>query len=237
MTVKRDLFKPAERFKYRDNEEGNREQKKYRQQNKDILFQLNHLGDLQYSTVVYFIQRGFSWPGYNSKNRSALKFCFFAPEMTIFSDPLFIAKLLWTILLLFLTIAFCVAPFFILKKIKKGRNTKTIMGYMNSLAAGVVLGALLMHMIPELNHGHTTVDTIIINITTTDTKVKRTAIKRVTRSGPTHHDHEYPWGPLAAGFSFLILFAVDRLTMDHAHPHHGHTEKFLTNLMKTSIIP
>jgi zinc transporter ZupT len=151
----------------------------------------------------------------------------------ILSDPLFIAKILWTVLLLFLTIAFCVAPFFILKRIKMGPNTKIIMGYMNSLAAGVVLGALLMHMIPELNHSHG-------GHVHQHNHGHHNEHAHHHEHGHHGHKHkknghgpkkgeenqcEYPWGPLAAGISFLVLFAIDRLAMDHSHPHHGHGEE------------
>ena len=137
---------------------------------------------------------------------------------------MFWPKLLWSGALLLLTVVCCVAPFFIMKRIKSLERTKVLMGYMNSLAGGVVLGALLMHMIPELmphdhhHHGH-------------KPKHGKHGHGHGHEHKPKHdhghkHEHDYPWGPLAAGISFLILFAIDHIMMSHDHSGgHAHTDQ------------
>lgn len=60
-------------------------------------------------------------------------------------------KLTSAALLLLLTLVCSYMPWAIQARFKK---SKIIMSYLNCLAGGVVLGALLMHMIPELSHSH-----------------------------------------------------------------------------------
>ena len=64
---------------------------------------------------------------------------------------LFYEKLFATACMLYLTIVCCYAPYFMKKKWQKSSK---IIGLLNCLAGGVVLGALLMHMIPEIVAGH-----------------------------------------------------------------------------------
>lgn len=58
-----------------------------------------------------------------------------------------------TLALLFVTFGCSYLPWSIRSRF---RNSKLIMSYLNCLAGGVVLGALLMHMIPEMSHNHLT---------------------------------------------------------------------------------
>jgi zinc transporter 1/2/3 len=95
----------------------------------------------------------------------------------------------WSTLgMLALTVAFCYLPWIVQRK---WRKAKWLISILNCLAGGVVLGALIMHMIPEMVIPH---------------------------DGPDGKcTGEYQWGCLAAGVSFLLLFSVDRLFLSHAH--------------------
>lgn len=89
--------------------------------------------------------------------------------------------------MLALTVLFCYLPWVVHRK---WRKATWLISLLNCLAGGVVLGALLMHMIPEMVVPHIV-----------DGKC----------SG------DYQWGCLFAGISFLALFSVDRLFLSHAH--------------------
>ena len=104
----------------------------------------------------------------------------------------FDAKIGYTLAMLALTVFFCYLPWFVHRKWRKSTG---LMSLLNCLAGGVVLGALLMHMIPEIVAPHLQ-EIVGSNI--------------VTKC-------EYQWGCFAAGFSFLLLFSVDRLFLSHAH--------------------
>jgi zinc transporter ZupT len=95
-------------------------------------------------------------------------------------------KILATLGMLALTIIFCYLPWFVHRK---WRKATWLISLLNCLAGGVVLGALLMHMIPEMVVPH--------------------------KDGSC--DGFYQWGCLASGISFLVLFSVDRLFLSHAH--------------------
>lgn len=96
-------------------------------------------------------------------------------------------KVLATLGMLALTVLFCYLPWVVSRK---WRKATWLISILNCLAGGVVLGALLLHMIPEMVAPHH------------DTK----SCKGFNQ-----------WGCLAAGVSFLLLFAVDRLFLSHAH--------------------
>lgn len=130
--------------------------------------------------------------------------------MTFFEDVLQIklldGKLYSMIGLLLITLLSCYIPWIIKNNTKPSTNRIT-MSYLTCLAGGVVLGALLMHMIPEsvIPHSH------------------RKNPKPVVQ-----------WGLLASGFSFLVLLAIDRLFMhDHSHDH-SHATPSSTKTMETS---
>lgn len=123
-------------------------------------------------------------------------------------------KLTSTALVFLLTLICSFAPWIISLRFKKSNK---LIPYLNSLAGGVVLGALLMHMIPEIvghghahGHGHG--------------KKKK---ERKKEKNPDHlhsfihdghdHAHSFQIGPFAAGISFLLLFAIDRLFLTHSH--------------------
>lgn len=66
--------------------------------------------------------------------------------------PMWREKSLSALALLVLTLFFSYLPFVVKKKAAKAGS---ILSYMNALAGGIVLGAMLMHMIPEMmEHGH-----------------------------------------------------------------------------------
>ncbi|PJF18818.1 hypothetical protein PSACC_01328 [Paramicrosporidium saccamoebae] len=70
---------------------------------------------------------------------------------TYLSIPFFEWKLASTLGLLGLTFVCSYAPWGIRQRFK---NSKIVMSFLNCLAGGVVLGALLMHMVPEITHSH-----------------------------------------------------------------------------------
>jgi hypothetical protein len=70
---------------------------------------------------------------------------------SIWNIPLLAAKLWSTVAVLFLSLVCSFLPFGIRSRFK---NSKTFMSYLNCLAGGVVFGALMMHMIPEITHVH-----------------------------------------------------------------------------------
>ena len=98
-------------------------------------------------------------------------------------------KVFATVGMLALTIVFCYLPWVVHRK---WRKATWLISLLNCLAGGVVLGALLMHMIPEMVIPHTVNDEGKCNT-------------------------QYQFGCLAAGISFLLLFSVDRLFLSHAH--------------------
>lgn len=104
----------------------------------------------------------------------------------------FEAKVGYTLAMLALTVFFCYLPWFVHRK---WRRATWLISFLNCLAGGVVLGALLMHMIPEIIAPH-------------ESKIV---------GGVLLHVCEYQWGCFAAGVSFLLLFSVDRLFLSHAH--------------------
>ncbi len=112
-------------------------------------------------------------------------------------------KIYATLGMLALTVFFCYLPWVVHRK---WRKATWLISLLNCFAGGVVLGALLMHMLPEMVVPHITVD---------------------GKCG----GHDYQWGCLFAGISFLMLFSVDRLFLSHAHCEndteevkgHGHT--------------
>lgn len=95
-------------------------------------------------------------------------------------------KVVATLGMLALTVFFCYLPWVVHRK---WRKATWLISILNCLAGGVVLGALLLHMIPEMVAPHSA----------------------DTCSGFNQ------WGCLAAGVSFLLLFSVDRLFLSHAH--------------------
>ncbi len=70
--------------------------------------------------------------------------------MALESIPYFWHKIASTAALLFITVLFSYLPFVIRKRV---RRAGLIMSYCNCLAGGIVLGAMLMHMIPEMMEG------------------------------------------------------------------------------------
>ena len=100
----------------------------------------------------------------------------------------FEVKVIATLGMLALTIVFCYLPWFVRRK---WRKANWLISILNCLAGGVVLGALLMHMIPEMVIPHDETNDACEGL--------------------------YQWGCLAAGLSFLLLFSVDRLFLSHAH--------------------
>lgn len=121
--------------------------------------------------------------------------------MTFLSDFLKVKmldmKLYSMISLLLVTLLSCYVPW-IIKNNTKPSTSRITMSYLTCLAGGVVLGALLMHMIPEsvIPHVHDKDSEAVIQ-----------------------------WGLFASGISFLILLAIDRLFMhDHSHDH-SHVSK------------
>lgn len=77
--------------------------------------------------------------------------------MALTAIPYFWEKVISTTALLLVTVVFSYLPFVIKKRV---RGAGLIMSYCNCLAGGIVLGAMLMHMIPEMmesahcDHGH-----------------------------------------------------------------------------------
>ncbi len=104
-------------------------------------------------------------------------------------------KLYATLGMLVLTMICCYVPWFMRRK---WRNSKNTLSLLNCFAGGVVLGALLLHMIPEM------VAPVHKHAPSADQKT-------------CDHEHIYQWGCFAAGCSFLLLFAVDRMFLSHAH--------------------
>lgn len=95
-------------------------------------------------------------------------------------------KIWATLGMLALTVVFCYLPWVVHRK---WRKATWLISILNCLAGGVVLGALLLHMIPEMVVPHD--------------------------AGSCNGFNQ--WGCLAAGVSFLLLFSVDRLFLSHAH--------------------
>lgn len=91
-----------------------------------------------------------------------------------------------TLAMLALTIFFCYLPFVLQKQ---WRKAKDLLSVLNCLAGGVVLGALLMHMIPE----------------------------SVLPHHDANGNCTFQWGCMSAGISFLFLFSIDRMFLSHAH--------------------
>lgn len=110
------------------------------------------------------------------------------PSGTVFGIDLFAEKLWATLGMLLLTLLCCYAPWFLRRKWRKSNK---LISVLNCLAGGVVLGALLMHMLPE---------TILVG-----------------EAGACGHSHDFQWGLFSAGVSFLLLFSVDRMFLSHAH--------------------
>lgn len=118
-----------------------------------------------------------------------------------------------TVGILFLTFACCYIPLLIRKKVK---NSSLVMSYLNCLAGGVVLGTLLLHMIPH---------TFMSCEDSAPVEVEKVKCKHGHKHKHDHghghgHGHEHPdyhFGLLAAGLSFLFLFAIDRLFLTHSH--------------------
>ena len=104
----------------------------------------------------------------------------------------FNSKVVYTLVMLALTVFFCYLPWFVHRK---WRKAIWLISLLNCVAGGVVLGALLMHMIPEIVAPH------------------------------SNGNCEYQWGCFAAGVSFLLLFSVDRLFLSHAHCENEETPK------------
>jgi zinc transporter ZupT len=107
--------------------------------------------------------------------------------------PLVYEKVFATSAMLLMTLIFCYLPYVVARK---WRRANWLISLLNCVAGGVVLGALLLHMVPEMikphDHSHC--------------------------SAHGHaHAHEFPWGAFAAGISFLGLFSIDRLFLSHAH--------------------
>lgn len=109
-------------------------------------------------------------------------------------------KLLVTVLLFFIAILFAYIPFFFKLKSKK---SNIFLSYNNCFAGGVILGAFLMHLMPEMvsnatghHHSHHESD-----------------------GTHSHHSDEGSFlvGPFSAGCSFLFLLALDRLFLTHSH--------------------
>lgn len=152
------------------------------------------------------------------------------------SVELLFEKLVLSGVLLVVTVLCSVAPWMV--KSRLGKNFSTVLRYMNTLAGGVVMGALLLHMIPELFHEHAS-----------GAHVHGHHHGHHDHHGHDHHDHHhhdhehhgkkgffsfltltdhYPWGCFAAGVSFLFLFYVDRIFFGvdgchDGHHHHGHS--------------
>lgn len=100
-------------------------------------------------------------------------------------------KLIATLSMLAMTMFFCYLPWFVRRQWRKANWYISIL---NCLAGGVVLGALLLHMVPEMVEGHSH-----------------------GLGGKCAGEAGYPWGCLAAGISFLVLFSIDRMFLSHAH--------------------
>lgn len=159
---------------------------------------------------------------------------------------LFLEKMALSAVLLVVTVLCSAAPW-VLKSRFDGKKFTTVLKYLNSLAGGVVLGALLLHMIPELfhsshhhhhshshkgpgpkSHSHKTHKHTHSEPTNEPSKFSLASIV-------TLNDH-YPWGCFAAGIAFLFLFYIDRIFFGHdsdsepsstvdkkqEHQHHHH---------------
>lgn len=110
----------------------------------------------------------------------------------------FETKVACTLGMLALTVLFCYLPWVVHRK---WRKATWLISILNCFAGGVVLGALLMHMIPEIIAPH------VVDVVGGETKC------------------ETQWGCFAAGVSFLLLFSVDRLFLSHAHCENEETSK------------
>lgn len=120
-------------------------------------------------------------------------------------------KLSATVGILVLTLACCCVPWFLGKK---WRKSSTVLSILNCVAGGVVLGAFLLHMVPDMLHSHHGHD-------------HGHGHKHDHKHDDHHHhghNHAYPIGPLFAGISFLFLFSIDRLFLSHAHCENGKVE-------------
>jgi zinc transporter 1/2/3 len=160
--------------------------------------------------------------------------------------PFLLHKLVSTGALLFITVLFSYLPFVIKRRVRKAG---IIMSYCNCLAGGIVLGAMLMHMIPEMmegcdGHSHAVTEGgvakfstgVILNHKHDDHKHVTEKKATTDKDGHNHdhgqahahshddhgHSHGFAWGPFAAGVSFLVLFAVDRLFLTHSHCDDAH---------------
>lgn len=195
------------------------------------------------------------------------------PMATFASVPYLGIKLGSTAALLAITAFFSYLPFLIKRRV---RRSGLIMSYCNCMAGGIVLGALLMHMVPEIMesghcHDHSAMavapHTALAGLNAIphisglnqdklehgpgcnhkhghkcnkhehkhDEKDEKedhkhdgksaASAQATTKKADDHshdHDHPYPWGPLFAGISFLLLFAVDRLFLTHSHCEDAH---------------
>lgn len=102
--------------------------------------------------------------------------------MSLSTIPFFWHKLASTAGLLLITVIFSYLPFVIRKRVRKAG---LIMSYCNALAGGIVLGAMLMHMIPEMMEscsGHSHTDLV---------KVQK-AVKVHTHEPGHAHEHKKP---------------------------------------------
>jgi zinc transporter 1/2/3 len=120
------------------------------------------------------------------------------------------------------------------------------MSYANCFAAGVVVAALLLHMIPELFHDHSNHGSHTHSTHETHGDSHRhhhhhhenlshapAFLHSHTGQNKECSGHEYNFGPLFMGLSFLLLFAIDRLVgFGHSHDHdHSHDHE-ATNKME-----
>lgn len=192
-----------------------------------------------------------------------------------FDDEYAAIKISSAFVMLILTLLCSCVPWIIRSRFR--RSSKLIMSYLTCIAGGVVLGALLMHMIPEMEHVHlpgyeccssqSPSLSNILNISESGMNLDDHILKSSQddqcghdhegdnsgkhHKGPCNHDHHhhktskskskstkstsskkkdsqnkkslferFKWAQFFAGFSFLLLLAIDRLFMhEHSHGH------------------
>lgn len=118
------------------------------------------------------------------------------------STPLLEAKLWSTLAMLLLSLVCSYVPWALRSHYK---NSKGLMSYLNCLAGGVVLGALLMHMIPDITHSH-------YSATPTCHELGVCSYLRHVKRGNGQINP----------FPSRRLQAHDKLHHDHDHGHHDH---------------
>jgi zinc transporter ZupT len=113
----------------------------------------------------------------------------------------FLALKLWTTAVLWvMSFTSTYIPYLVHAKFRKGAGA-LLMSFCNCLAGGVILGTMLLHVLP----------TLFLPQFIADPEVSTDFIPI-----------RYPLGPLFAGISFLLLFAVDRLFLSPGGPPHQH---------------